>query len=482
MVSVKLPSFSLTRGTSRAGGSRFRGLLRRMRGIGAWAGVAFGFFVVFAWLSLPSRAIAWRISHEAKKAGFVVDVEDVSVNLFGDIVLENVTWTFEPSRPDQIPSKFMLDEVEIDVSLFSLLIGNIDVEVEGTREEGKITVAYERDSESSSFDLVVEDLPLYDVPKASQALNAPLMGLFELEVHLEMPENKFAKAEGTISVMCAACTIGDGETKLYIPGSKGLKDGVTIPEIDLGTFEGKMTVEKGTAKTEGLMATKSDAIELSVEGTIKLKDPFPKSRLDMTVKFNVTDAMQAKSEKLRLVIQGSDPKSKLDPPEKGLGYVLTGPMERPQFRGIKSKTAQATAAEKRARQQAREAKKRKDKAKKDEAKENEAKENEAKAALPGEAGKAGEPTAGDGLDVEPTPPTPPPSTGTPPPTTTTPAPPTMPPPTPSAPPVEPPPAEPPPAEPPAEQPPPEQPPSADTGDQPSIIPEDGQLSGTPPEQ
>ncbi|HET6582441.1 MAG TPA: type II secretion system protein GspN, partial [Nannocystaceae bacterium] len=128
-MSVKLPSFSLTRGTAPAGGSRLRALLRRMRGVGAWAGIALGFFVVFAWLSLPSRAIAWRISHEAKKAGFVVDVEDVSVTIFGDIVLENVTWTFEPSRPDQVPNKFLLDEVQIDVSLFSLMIGNIDVEV-----------------------------------------------------------------------------------------------------------------------------------------------------------------------------------------------------------------------------------------------------------------------------------------------------------------------------------------------------------------
>jgi type II secretion system protein N len=485
MVSVKLPSFSLTRGQTPVGGSRLRATIRRLRGIGGWIALGFGFFVLFAWLSLPTRAIAWRISHEAKKAGFVIDVEDVSVTIFGDVVLENVTWTFEPSRPDQVPKKFLVDEVQIDVSFFALLVGNVDVEVEARREEGRIWAEYERSSDESSFKLEVEDLPLYDVPKASQALNVPLTGLFALKIDLTMPENKFAKANGTIEITCALCTMGDGDSKLYIPGSKGLKDGVTIPTIDLGTFTGKMVVEKGSGKTEGSMETKSDDIELSVSGGIKLKDPFPKSRLDMTVKFNVTDAMQAKSEKLRLVIQGSDPKSKLDPPEKGLGYILTGALERPSFRGIKTKTVRDSQAEKRARQQKRDAKKRKP---------------DDKPSLPGANdpnANLGDPNVPDdgGIDVQPT--TPP---GTLPPTTTTPVPtmppsappstaPTMPPPTTAppttAPPTEPPPTEPPPAEPPPAEPPPEPvqeppPPSGDTGDQPSIIPEDGQLSGGPP--
>ena len=49
--------------------------------------------------------------------------------LFGSVTLENVTWTYTPSRPDTIPEKFFVKEVEIDLSLLSLLIGNIDVEI-----------------------------------------------------------------------------------------------------------------------------------------------------------------------------------------------------------------------------------------------------------------------------------------------------------------------------------------------------------------
>jgi hypothetical protein len=198
-----------------------------------------------------------------------------------------------------------------------------------------------------------------------------------------MPENKFAKAEGSIEITCAACKIGDGESKLFIPGSKGLKDGTVIPEIDLGTFIGKMVVEKGTAKTEAPMETKSDDVEVSVEGSIKLKDPFPKSRLDMTVKINLTEALQARSEKLRLVFQSADAKSRLDPPEKGLGYVLSGPVNNPKFRGIKAKSARDSRAEKRARQKKRDDAKRKKEEAKAKKGEGETKAIDTRPALPG---------------------------------------------------------------------------------------------------
>ncbi|MBL8949073.1 MAG: type II secretion system protein GspN [Myxococcales bacterium] len=484
---VKLPNLSITRGQVPTEGTGGPSLLRRLRSMALWGAISFAFFLVFAWLCLPTRAIAWRIGHEARKAGYIVDVKDVSVNLLGDITLEEVTWTFAPSRPDTIPSKFLIDEVEIDVSFLSLLIGNIDVDVEVRRSEGTITAHYERDSSSSAVKIEVADLPLYDVPKARQALNVPLMGLFALKVDLEMPGNKFAKANGTIEMTCAACSIGDGEEKLYIPGSKGLKDGTVIPQIDLGTFVGKMTVEKGTAKTEGPMETKSDDVEVSVEGEIDLKDPFPKSRLDLTLKLNLTKSLQDRSEKLRLVFQGADAKSRLDPPEQGLGYVLSGPLGNPKFKGIKSKSATESRAEKRAKQRAKDEKR---KAKERGAKPAESDSGsgfEARPSLPGG------PTPADPNAPTPTMPTAPGSTGAmpTPPMPTTPAPngvdvqnlpPT------SAVPTEPPPVDPPPAAEPPVEPAPAEPvpepeptpePAPPEGEEvPTILPPDGNFGGS----
>lgn len=397
-LTLKLPDFTMTRGKvpgSEGRGPRMRRSLRRIVG---WGAVGLLFFVLFAWLSLPTRALAWRISHEAKARGYIVDIEDISISLLGGVTLENVQWTFAPSRPDQVPTKFVIEEVEVEISMLSLLMGDIDVSLEAQLDEGLITARYARGSAESSFGLEVADLPLYGVPKAAQALNAPLRGILAIKVDLTMPEHEFARARGAIELTCAACTIGDGVEKLYVPGSAALKSGVVIPEIDMGTLSGRMVVEDGVATTEGLIETKSDDVWIELSGTLTFKDPFAKSRFAMVLKFNLSEKLQDESEPMRFMIQTANPKTKLDPPEQGLGFKLEGPVSAPRFVGIKTASRQQSRAEKRAAQRARDEKRRK--------------KSTTKATVGGggkaddKAGddggdEAGEPKIGEPLDVQP---------------------------------------------------------------------------------
>jgi type II secretion system protein N len=351
-LTLKLPDFTMTRGKIPGAGDGGVRLRRKLRRILGWGAVGLLFFVMFAWMSLPTRALAWRISHEAKTRGYLVDIEDISISPFGGITLENVRWTFAPSRPDQVPTKFVIEEVEVDVSVLALLMGDIDVSLEAQLDEGLITARYARGSDESSFGLEVAELPLYGVPKAAQALNAPLRGILAIKVDLTMPEHKFSQAKGTIELTCASCTIGDGVEKLYVPGSPALKSGVIIPSIDMGTLTGRMTVEDGVATTDGLIETKSDDVWIELSGNITFKDPLAKSRLSMVLKFNLSEELQAESEPMRFMIQTANPKSKLDPPEQGLGFRLEGPLVDPRFIGIKT-VRQESRAEKRAKQRAR---------------------------------------------------------------------------------------------------------------------------------
>lgn len=358
-LTVKLPDFTMTRGKVPGAGGRGSRMRRNLRRIVGWGAVGLAFFVLFAWLSLPTRALAWRLSHEAKARGYIVDIEDISISPFGGITLENVVWTFAPSRPDQIPTKFVIPEVDIDVSVLSLLMGDIDVSLEAPLDEGLITARYERGSDESSFGLEVSDLPLYGVPKAAQALNAPLRGILAIKVDLTMPEHQFAKAKGSIELTCAACTVGDGVEKLYVPGSTALKSGVVVPEIDMGTLSGRMTVEDGVATTDGPIETKSDDVWIELSGTLTFKDPFAKSRFAMVLKLNLSEKLQAESEPMRFMIQTANPKTKLDPPEEGLGFKLEGPVSAPRFSGIKTVSRQQSRADKRAKQRERDEKRRK---------------------------------------------------------------------------------------------------------------------------
>lgn len=329
---------------------RARRLGQRVRAVLGWTALGTGFFLVFAWLSIPTQAIAWRLSHEAYEAGYKVDIEDVSLRPWGSITLENVTWTFEPTRPGTPPSQYRFDEIDVHVGLLALLGGNVNVEVDIEREQGTIHVEYVRSKDASSFALEVEDLPLYDVPKASQSFGVPLMGVLAITAKLELPEHKVAKAVGTIDITCAACRAGDGESKLFVPGSGSLStDGLTIPEVDLGTIKGRFVVEEGRATLDPPIQTESEDLVASLNGMLALRDPFSRSQFNMILKVELTEAFQEHSDSVRFMYQGASDKSKLDPPERGLGYKLRGSITRPKFYGIKAVTPRERRADNRAR-------------------------------------------------------------------------------------------------------------------------------------
>lgn len=347
-LSVKLPNVSLSGGQlpeELTAGGRRQQLFRQARRFIGWGILGAVFFVIFGWLSIPTRAIAWRISHEAYKAGVKLDVEDISIRPWGSATLYNVVWTFDPTRPEIPPAQYVLETVDVRVKVLSLLAGTLDVEVETPRPEGRIWANYRKESETSTVAVKIEDLPLFDVPRAAAALGVPLLGIVALDAELTLPEHKFGKAEGTIALSCSGCRAGDGISKLYIPGGKTLaQEGLTIPEVDLGTLTGRFVVEEGKAVLDPALQTESEDLSVEVAGRLLLRDPVARSQFNMTVKVRLTEAFQERSDAVRFMYQGAGPKSKLDPPEEGLGFLLEGTVGRPRFRGIKSQARGAAAA------------------------------------------------------------------------------------------------------------------------------------------
>ncbi len=346
---------SITRGeipSDAPSATRNRNWGRTLRDVLGWGSLGVFFFLLFAWIALPTEAIAWRLSYEAKKAGYVVEIEDISVMPWGSATLEGVTWTFEPSRPDSPPQQYFMEEVDISIGLLSLMGGTIDVEVRTERENGTIMARYVEGSSNTSVEVDIDGLPLYDVPKAAQALNVPLYGLLKIKADITAPDGKFAKAEGKITLACSACRAGDGESKLYVPGgSKALRDGITLPEIDFGTLTGELVVKKGSATLEEPIATESEDMIMSLTGKLKLKDPFQNSRFNMLMKLELTETFLNNAERLAFIYRGASADAKLDAPERGLGFKLGGAVSKPQFRGVNSKTSAETLAERRKKRQ-----------------------------------------------------------------------------------------------------------------------------------
>lgn len=332
-------------------GLDLRSFGRKIGRVAAWTGALLLVFLISAWISLPTRSIAWRISHEARKAGFNITVEEIAIRPWGSAKLGNVVWSFKPSRPDSTPVPFVIEQLDVSFSVLKyLLFDTIDVEFEGAMDEGSLAGAYYKSDDESRIAFNVSDLPLYGVPKLQDAVNAPVRGVFALDVDMTAPGNEWAKASGRLEVHCYSCTIGDGETKLYVPGSKKtsmLSKGVTIPEIDLGTLDGVLEVVDGKAVAEEF-GTESSDIQFKISGDIEFKDPLANSRLNLLIKVFIDPSLRERSDNVDLLVLTASPKVKMDPPDEGwMGVVLEGNFKHRRFRGIKSKTRAEALREKR---------------------------------------------------------------------------------------------------------------------------------------
>jgi type II secretion system protein N len=322
-------------------GIQIGGVIRKARRISLYAAVMTVVALGAMWMSLPSRALMWRISHEAQKQGMVLSMEDVNLTPWGTATIKDFTWSFPPTRADEMSNPMVVDEMSIDIAVLKLLFfDEFEVEIEGEMDDGHFSGMFSQAEEQSSLHAKVEDLPLHMVPKLQQALNAPVDGIFDFEADLVLPENKFEKANGYVDIACINCVVGDGDTKLYIPGvSTGmLAKGVTTPPIDFGSLQGRIEVKDGVGVAEEFM-TQSEDITVKVSGGFELKDPVKKSRLNMVIKIFVSEALQQSDDNIHLLINTASPKTKMDPPEVGwLGFKLRGSIGRPRFMGIKSLT------------------------------------------------------------------------------------------------------------------------------------------------
>jgi type II secretion system protein N len=338
-------------------------------------------FSTFFWVSLPRRALAWRIAHEARAVGFLLDVEDVWVSPFGAVVLRDVTWNFAPTHPEQVPVPFVVDTLRLDVSMWRwMLFGELRLDVDGVLDEGHLVATYARSDAETRIALDLEELPLYGVPKLQQSVGAPVRGEFSMHVDLTVPENAWSKASGIIEFDCTSCRIGDGQTKLYIAKSGTmLEQGVTVPEIELGTLVARFDVTEGVAVAEEFVA-ESDDITLKLSGRIEMKDPLKTTNLNLALKLLFKETLQSQNENIRLLVATASKSSKLTGREEGwLGFKVTGTLGSPQFRGFNAKTRE---------DKLREAEERR--AQRERAREKAAKEREARKAAG--AGKATAPT------------------------------------------------------------------------------------------
>jgi type II secretion system protein N len=296
--------------------------LRRLRKIGATA--AFGlfvFFLVFV-LTLPYGRLKDYLVALAEGQGYDVEVKSAGPALGLGIRLKDVIVATRPSGGAK-PTRIAIAVAKLHWSLLGALAGRKTYEISASVFGGDLDVETSRSKSESRLQVSAKEIDLSEIPWVKAATNLPLSGRLDLRLDEKMPGLRASATVGSLTWTCSACALGDGKAKLIIPSDPILAQGLGLPKIRLGDLPGRVSIEKGLGRLQGVQSKSPDG-EFYVEGEIKLNDSIASSYLDLYVRFKLSDPLLKSSEKLRTLLEFAGDKGKR--PDGFYGFRIRGPL------------------------------------------------------------------------------------------------------------------------------------------------------------
>ncbi|RYZ07833.1 MAG: type II secretion system protein GspN [Myxococcales bacterium] len=271
----------------------------RLRQILKWAGyVAFYFFslLIFAYLTFPYNRVADRIVSEfnARQTGpkpMRLKLGDMSSYWLNGVEAEQITLTTpgdldEQGRPGK-PKVMTIDAAHASVSLLRLVFGTLKISFGADAFGGEVSGSTLTADEGRELEVELEDLDLGQAPLFGDIVGLPLAGKLNGTIELLMPEEKLSKADGKISLKVTDLAAGDGKAKI--------RDTIALPRLDAGELALEAEAKAGNLKITNFSANGPD-LKLDSDGTLRLRDTFDSSLLNLNVSFKFQERYTNKSD------------------------------------------------------------------------------------------------------------------------------------------------------------------------------------------
>jgi type II secretion system protein N len=265
------------------------------------------FFVLFVYWTFPYDRLKEFIIHQveaprATSAGTVqpasiqLEIDELGPTFFPGLSARGVRLTWLPQQQGQRAITARMDKVTAHVSLFGLLFGraNGDLEIEGMG--GTVEATFQSTFSGTrpglrKLKLVLKDVRANEIGPLVHGIGLPVQGRLGSNIELEIPEGLVNRATGNASLTIDGLKIGDNVAQFQIPGFGG----VTIAQIDAGTLAGNVAIRDGNANIERVSA-RSRELNLTLSGRVELRADPSQTGINLLTRFQLTDAFRSKNE------------------------------------------------------------------------------------------------------------------------------------------------------------------------------------------
>lgn len=293
---------------------------RRLGKVAAMAGFGFVVFLVVLYLTLPYARFKDYIAAQVSSYGYDMEAKHAGPALGIGMSLKEVSLVSRSSGGAK-PTRILIDKARLGVSLLSYLTGSKSFNASAKVFGGDVDADVRIGKSDTSVDSTVSEIDLAEIPWVKNLINLPMSGKFGVNLNLAIPKQRLSESKGLLRWECTGCALGDGKAKLVIASNPLLAEGLGLPKIRLGEFTGKIPIDKGVGRLQNVQF-KSPDLEATVEGEIHLLQPVAASRVDLYVRFKLSDALLRSSEKLRTIMDFTAQMGKR--PDGFIGFRMSG--------------------------------------------------------------------------------------------------------------------------------------------------------------
>jgi type II secretion system protein N len=264
------------------------------------------FFAVFTYVTFPYDRLreAAIAAVEAPKRGptglttpsnMQLVIGSLGPTFLPGLEVRDAAITWLPQHEGQTAVTARIRRATVHIGLFALLGRTVsaDVDIEGLGGTIRGHVVYAMAGPRPGLreaDLTLTSVNVGQIGPLVAMVGLPLFGAANGTISLRIPEGDMTHASGSVRLTVNDFRIGDGHAQYRIP--LGL---LTIEQIRAGQLTAQIDIANGTA-TVRQFASRSDEFRLNGDGRVRLANEMSQSRLDLGVRFQLTDAYRTKSE------------------------------------------------------------------------------------------------------------------------------------------------------------------------------------------
>jgi type II secretion system protein N len=266
--------------------------------VGAYATFFWFAFAISAYFTFPYDRLRDFLTEKVAN-GFTLEIGELSPSWVTGVALDDVNLTRAATEPDGKPVTLHLDTLTLRVAPLSLLAGteNVSGSLAATLGEGEMHASVSNSEGTRQIEAELDAMDLHALGLGAW-WGLPIKGAASgtIDVTLDAEPNKTA---GNVELKVDGLRIGDGKSKIKVPGMMG---GLTLSETHAGTLDSKITIADGVATIERLSTDGTD-LKAKGNGTVGLAPQVGRSRLDILFDFTLTEAWKTKDEKNRTMLE-----------------------------------------------------------------------------------------------------------------------------------------------------------------------------------